>query len=269
MNPLHDPIDRLLATIQSRGQRNLARLEATPKIQHCPTCGHNALLDEKSLWEDDGSDKEPVYVCPPCTQAEKAKRFAAKLRANGIPADVHTATLDNFDTNRPRVNREFHSPAEFLAKARDFEAGRVRNLILSGTPGIGKGHLAAALAIAALRAGKRIEWHETAQLFRDFHRAYATDSTGAVIAPLVRCDLLVLDEVALRALPADGEEILFAILDPRHKAKRQTVLLSNKPGPEIRAWFGERIMDRLLSGRLGYLFGEWESMRGSAGDGGF
>jgi DNA replication protein DnaC len=194
-----------------------------------------------------------------------------KLHRVGIPFDVCGSTIDNFHLDRPNVKtgEGFNSPSKFLEFAEMHRCGEIRNLILAGTPGIGKGHLAAALAIEAIDAGKRVAWIECARLFGSYHAAYATQSTDRVIEPLVSADLLVLDEICLRKLPEDGEEILFTVLDGRHKAKRQTILLGNKTAKETRAWLGERIRDRLNSGGLRFAFGEWDSMRGNDADGAF
>ena len=255
-------VNRLLAAIDRRGEQTLARLAALPKSRPCGFCDHPAYLDENSLWDDVGAPQEAIYVCPACHERDKEARLQKRVERAGIPADVRAATLDNFQVTRPKVDARHQTPAQFLVAARAFDRGEIRNLILAGGVGIGKGHLAAALCIAAMRLGRRIAWAECARLFRDFHRAYEGSNTDSVIDPLIRADILVLDEVCLRALPSDGEEILFSILDPRHKAKRRTILLGNQPGPEVRAWLGERIRDRLISGGLKFCFGSWESMRG-------
>jgi DNA replication protein DnaC len=223
-----DHIDRILAALEKRGQQTLARLASLPKSKRCPDCAHVAHLDASSLYADLGAPQEPAYICPACSERERKDRFVRRLDRAGIPADVRSATLENFRIDRPSAatGSGYSSPAQFLAAARRFAVGEIRNLVLAGGVGIGKGHLAAALCIRAMRGGKRTAWAECARLFRDFHRAYETRTTEQVIAPLIRADILVLDEICLRKLPDDGEEILFAILDPRHKAKRQTILLA-------------------------------------------
>jgi len=265
-------VDRLLASIDAHGERTLARLAALPKTKDCETCGHPAYLDENSLWSDESTKKaviivpvEPRYHCPACAEKRDQERFEQRLAALGIPPDVRRATLDNYRTDRPgaMTGTGYASPAKFLVCARMLAAGEIRNLVLSGTVGIGKGHLGAALCSLRLKEGKRAAWIGCHKLFRDYHKAYESSSNDAVIAPLIRADLLVLDEIGLRdKLPSDGEEILFDIIEGRKNAKRQTVLLGNKSAEETRAWLGERIRDRLISGGLKFCFGSWQSMRG-------
>lgn len=245
-----------------------ARLESLPQTQDCPTHGKEcAKLDHQKTRE------EPVYTCPDCEEERKVEaaaiRRAERLAQAGIPADALHATLENFDTNRPNVKPDHHSPAKFYAAAVAFRDQRVRNLILCGSPGIGKGHLAAALAISAYDSGKSIAWIDCFGLFRAVHTAYGAKdaSPDDITRQLGAVYLLVLDELGLRELPADGEEILFTILEARHKAGRQTILLGNKTAAEVRTWIGSRITDRLRSGGVVFCYGEWDSMRGTEADG--
>jgi len=241
-----------------------AKFNAAPKSKECerhPGC--QAVLLECASW----NAGEPVYGCAECNGEVQARRRAVRLSKVGIPGDVHHATLDNFQTNRPGVVAGTHTPEQFLDAARRFHSGEVRNLILSGTPGVGKGHLAAALAIAALDEGRSAAWITCVDLFSEYHRAYRDYSTREVVNRYGCAAITVLDEICLRELPADGHEILFAILDKRHKARRQTILLGNLPANSTKAWLGDRITDRLRSGGCILRYGEWESMRGTSLDG--
>lgn len=210
---------------------------------------------------------EPLYACPACIQESADAARLQKLRDNGIPEDALHATLDNFDTSRPNVKGDYQSPASFVSAARKFAAGEIRNLILAGSPGIGKGHLAAALCIQHLDAGKSIWWTTCQELFFSVHAGYKDNTADRAVRPCCSRVLLVLDEICLRDLPADGEEILFAIFEARHKARLPSILLSNKPADEVRKWMGARILDRLRSGGVAFRYGEWDSMRGTDKDG--
>ena len=213
-------LDRLEATIRAKSEAFDAMLDACQQTTPCATHGAPSMLNR----EASRAAAKPVWTCPTCEREKLGKRLERRIEAAGIPADVRHATLENFDTNRPDAKRESGCvlPQKFVEAAKRFQAGEVRNVGFAGTPGIGKGHLAAALSIACLMQGKTAAWVECARLFSECHRAYKTDETEAVIEKYAAATLLVLDEICLRELPADGEEILFGILDRRHKAGRQT-----------------------------------------------
>ncbi len=238
-------------------------LDTLPQEQPCPR--HPDVL--ASLDRNRSLCANPVYACESCAAEARAEQRLRNLSAAGIPRDVHHATLANFRTDREHINVLYQTPAQFLEACQSFAAGEFRHLILGGTPGIGKGHLAAALAIPSMDAGRSVVWCTCGDLFFDYHASYATGTTLSLLREFQTPDLLVLDEIALRDLPADGEEILFSIMEARHQEKLSTILLGNKPADESRAWLGGRITDRLRSGGLTFRYGQWDSMRGTEWDG--
>lgn len=262
-----DALDRLIQTIREKSEAFDRMLDAQPQFQTCPWHGEGQRLLDRFASR---KAEMPVYLCMACALDAKMQRSADRVAAAGIPADVHHATLDNFRTDRPGVRRDagYLSPAAFLKAARDFDEGRLRNLFLCGPPGVGKGHLAAALAKRVLQQGKSVLWVECARLFRACHAAYEEGGgLDSVVGRYAAVTLLVLDELCLRTLPADGEEILFTLFDSRHKAGRRTVLLGNAPSEQTRAWLGDRVCDRLRTGGVTFCYGEWQSARGTEVEG--
>lgn len=264
MNPLESSLDRLLTTIREKSDVFEAQLEAAPKSQPCERHpDQNAVLLFDASWKA----AKLVYGCGECAGDIQTRRRTRRIERAGIPCDVRHATLENFDAMRPNVKPEFQSPSQFLEAAQKFKREEARNALFCGIPGIGKGHLGGALAIEAIDAGEDVAWIDCAGLFSAYHAAYGDNSTDEVIDRYATADLLVLDEICLRALPADGEEILFAIIDRRHKSSRRTIMLGNKPAKEVKEWIGGRIYDRLKSGGCLFRYGEWDSMRGKTKDG--
>jgi DNA replication protein DnaC len=257
-------VDATMSKFHAAWEEFAAYLSSLPAERECPSHpGVMASLDRENCRRHE----PPVYVCQKCEDAKLAAVRRKRLLDAGIPEDAIHATLENFDIARPDVKEAYNSPQSFVESARKFAAGEIRNLLLAGTPGIGKGHLAAALAIAASDAGQSIQWATCSEVFNDCHAAYADNSMSRALGWYQRPKLLVLDEICLRALPADGEEILFAIFEYRHKNRLPSILLGNKPADDTRNWIGARILDRLRSGGVSFRYGEWASMRGTDKDG--
>lgn len=241
------------------------RMDAEPQSLPCGWhgAGQRVLNREASVRQG-----KAVYLCRACAVEQKQLRCTDPVAAAGVPMDVRHATLENFSLHRHEVRqgRGFHSPAHFLKAAREFDAGHVRNLFLCGAPGLGKGHLGAALAKLTLQRGKSVLWVECPHYFRICHQAYEKGDLDAVIDRYIAASLLVLDEVCMRSLPADGEELLFNLIDGRHKAGRRTLLLGNMGAEATRQWLGDRVNDRLRSGGVHFCYGEWSSSRGTQTD---
>lgn len=277
MNEAFEPLDRLLESIRLRSEKFQAVMDAAPQEKPCQThAGETTRLDHEASMKAGSL----VYQCPKCQRARELAMLDRRLDAANIPADVRHATLDNYMVDRPdiQLGHGCVHPTKFREAARRVAAGEIRNAIFAGSPGIGKGHLAAAVAIAFIMQNKRVKWTEISTLFREWHDAYSTSSTDRVLREHANPYLLVLDEVAFRAvkdehsqrvksMPADGEEILFAIMNARHKAGLPTIMLGNKSADDTRQWLGDRICDRLRSGGVAFCFGQWASMRGTAHDG--
>lgn len=257
-------LDLLLDKLEQSRLAHEARIDNAPPFGPCPHHGEHAAELVRDKLNADGSLR---YTCPQCRADKRRMQRLGDLRESGVPLDALHATLANFDTDRPGVSVAHHSPRKFLASAEALKSRQIRNLILCGSPGIGKGHLAAALCIEAYDTGRSFAWTTCPDLFRDYHNAYTDNSTDSIVGHYGGVSLLVLDELCLRTLPADGEEILFAIFDLRHKRGKQTILLGNKSAEDTRQWLGARIVDRLRSGGVIFCYGEWQSMRGREGDG--
>jgi DNA replication protein DnaC len=249
------PIDPLLARFimaSREGQQTLGnKLDELPSSRPCDRHdGHTAVLNrERSLKEG-----EPIYYCPDCVEAARVLRWAKAQQEAGIPLDVRHATLANFELYPDNLRPEFNTPEDFVMACHDFLQRSIHHLILGGSVGIGKGHLAAAVANTRLRNGYSVAWIRCDDLFDLVHSTY--HQTRGKNIRLVKADiidhystkhLLILDEIALKSMPADGEEILFGIIDHRYQNKLQTLMTTNQPYSRLEEWFGDRLWSRLHS----------------------
>ena len=73
--------------------------------------------------------------------------------------------------------------------------------------------------------------------------------------------LLVLDEIGATSGSDHERQMLFELVNQRYEARRPTLLVSNLNAEEVRAFLGERIMDRLRDGGGKMLRMDWESFR--------
>jgi DNA replication protein DnaC len=94
---------------------------------------------------------------------------------------------------------------------------RHENLLLCGPTGVGKSHLANAVAIEALKRDLQVISRPTHRLLNDLHAARANGTHNRMFTRLVHCDLLVLDDFGLQTLPAQAIQDLYEIITERYE----------------------------------------------------
>jgi len=184
-----------------------------------------------------------------------------QLKAAGFP---FAATLEQFDFS-------LHPELKRAVMVRFFDrtfVEQAQSLILVGASGLGKTHLAIALGTKLVQLGYSVRFVTAQALANDLVAAPNRSAVTALLQPLMRCDLLILDEFGY--LPVDPQigPALYELVAARYE-RRATVITSNK---SLREW-GDlvggdsalmmAILDRLLHrGEVFYLRGASYRMRG-------
>jgi DNA replication protein DnaC len=122
--------------------------------------------------------------------------------------DAHFPSLKELADFRfaeiPKLNK---SKVIELAKG-DFLKNQT-NVVLVGTPGIGKTHLAIAIAMNACRAGSRVRFFTASELVNTYLEAREERTILRLEASLKKLDLIVVDELGYLPLDRRGAEHLF------------------------------------------------------------
>jgi DNA replication protein DnaC len=181
-------------------------------------------------------------LCEEEVSGREQSRVEHALKGAGLP---YLKTLDEFDFSfQPSLNR-----SQVLGLFDLSFLARKENLVLLGPPGVGKTHLAVALAVKAAQAGQRIHFTTMADLIGKLRQDRAAGKTGRSRHHYT-ASLVVVDEVGYT--PIDREEChLFYQFVARRYEKLSTVITSNKSFEEWSELFHDpvlvsAILDRLL-----------------------
>jgi DNA replication protein DnaC len=126
-------------------------------------------------------------------------------------------TLDTFDW---KFNTSLDRALVFeLATGRFIE--QHEDVLLLGNAGVGKSHIAQALAMAAIHAGFRVLYREAHVLFEELLLANVTGERAEAIATFSDIPLLIIDDLGMRKLPASAAEDLLELIMRRYECGRR------------------------------------------------
>lgn len=132
-------------------------------------------------------------------------------------------TLASFDFQWPkRINVEQVRHLFTLNFMRD-----ATNVVFIGGVGVGKTHLATALAVHACEQRLNVLFTPTAAMLNDLLDAKADGTLGKTIKRYYQPQLLVLDELGYLPVDKLGAELLFQVLSQRYE-RASTIITTNR-----------------------------------------
>ena len=155
-------------------------------------------------------------------------------------------TLADFDWSfQPSVPR---GTIEQLATLEFLERGD--NVVLVGSPGVGKTHLSVALGYEAVLARKQVYFVDCLKLVDDLKHAVEKDTLRKRMRFYEHCSLLVIDELGYLDIGREGANLLFQLISKRYLLGRSTVVTTNVPVGQWGDVFGGNVTASAIADRL-------------------
>lgn len=201
----------------------------------CPRCdGIGFFIDETNTTRR--------CDCGAQDSRERQQRFAQA----GIPRRFAEKSFENFrvpkgDKIRADVVRSANAWAQSFTPTE-------QGLLLRGSPGSGKTHIAVAILRTVLDRGYSGLYWNFSDLLESIRNTFGGESTQTqddLLGPVDRCDLLVLDDVGAESASDWVRDRLYLIVNRRYEAARPLVMTTNCTEAELAARVGPRTASRL------------------------
>lgn len=172
----------------------------------------------------------------------KANSFGKRL----IKSKINTIkSIDEFDFNyQPKLNKKHILD---LASCRFINENT--NIVLMGKPGVGKTHLANAIGLEALKQGYNVLFLHINDLIDKLNAAKADGSYRQLMNLLTATDLLILDELGFKKIPAEFIDGVFEVIRKRYESG-SLIITSNRNFEDWANIFGDAVLASAIIDRI-------------------
>ncbi len=211
--------------------------QLSPKLKQLRLSGVLATLEARHRQALDGQWSYVEFLerlLEDEVERRAQKQLALRLRRGGVNT---TKTLEGYDFSfNPGINRQ-----QVLHLAAGDYIRRRRNLLICGPTGVGKSHLAQALAHEAARQGFEVLFANTHKLLQHLNGGRADGTWERRLAQYVRPDLLVLDDFGLKPLTDPAPSDLYDVINERYEVG-SILVTSNRAPAEWPDLFGNPLL---------------------------
>ena len=208
---------------------NRARIPNTADEPPCPICGGvGYFMPDLPPGHPDFGKAVPCK----CREQKRLKRQLQALKKVGTLEMMERLTFDTFIPEPTHLSaQKAHNLRRAYETCRRYAQEPDGWLLLTGTYGCGKTHLAAAIAHARLALGEPVIFMVVPDLLDHLRAAFNPQSElsyDELFEQLCSTALLILDDLGAQSSTPWAQEKLFQLLNHRYNAHLATVLNKNK-----------------------------------------
>ena len=243
------------APIAAIREANLALQRERGELLHAMGCPPDCLVEKPACETCSDTGWVGGRMCA-CLRAYYTRAQNAELsRMLDLGAQsFDTFNLDYYSAtqtfNRRRTARENMERNLDVCQgfAHYFPSSKMRNLLLSGDPGLGKTFLSACIAREVSEKGFSVVYDTANHVFSRFEtRKFdnGDDEASDDVRRILRCDLLILDDLGTEFNGPLVGSSLYEIVNTRLMERRATVISTNLAPSAIGERYGAAILSRV------------------------
>ncbi len=261
---LRNTVSRAVAAALRQGEDPRPEVERLRRENLGLQAEKRALLERMGLPEDCLEDRPACPLCgdtgyrggQPCRclqryyAQEQQKELSRLLDLGSQSFDTFSLEWysDRVEPGQKRSARShmeervYNSCAEFAHRF----GRRPENLLLFGAPGLGKTHLSAAIAREVSGAGWSVVYDTAGHVFRLFEdQKFGREDDEDGVERVLRCDLLILDDLGTEMTTAFVQSALYQIVNTRLMERQSTILSTNLMPEELARRYSPQIASRI------------------------
>jgi DNA replication protein DnaC len=217
--------------------------------------------EEYLQWQAEEARKDSIKI-----NQQNLKTRANKLTGSANIGKKHACcTFDNYQLcENSSLQKGALEVCRYYAESFAAQHGLARGMVLYGSTGTGKNHLATAIVNHVLNDGYSTSIIKVSDLMGKFRQAYGRENgltEDKLFKQLQQLDLLVIDEVGLSHNSVDERVQLNRVIDNRVLAVKPTIVISNLDVDGLKQTLGAAIFDRLTENDAPVLQFSWQSFR--------
>ena len=165
-----------------------------------------------------------------------------RYKLSGLPEKKRLADIDwSYNPRVPKRDILELGTLKFIDARED--------ALLLGQPGTGKSHVAKALALLAVERGYKVFYRDALQFVEEITEARELGAIRKYRSQLKAADLLMVDDLFLKRLPANAGDELADVVMSRYE-KATTIITSNRPLEDWGKLLGDVVLVAPLLDRL-------------------
>jgi DNA replication protein DnaC len=184
-------------------------METNPLLEsYLKQLGLPAVLHHYRRVADEATRSHASYEQFLCTVVEQEIRKREQQRLQRLVRSARFPVLKELAdfqfTAIPSLNQQ-----QILSLAHGHYIPAAESVLLIGNPGLGKTHIASALALAACKQGYRVRFYTAAAVVNDMLQAQADHRLNRFMAQVLKYQLVVVDELGFIPFSTLGAQLMF------------------------------------------------------------
>ncbi len=234
-----DAIRQEVITLKAKRTVLLKALGETPDaldIRYvCPKCSDTGYIDGKPCACLDAELKETAFRLSQLGASLSDEKFS------NFKLSYYADESESGPTPRTIMKKNFEYCKSY---AQNFGKGSV-SLFMTGGVGLGKTHLASAIANELIANSFSVKYSTAPEIFDALEKDHFGRHVEEEDIDLVSPDLLIIDDLGSEFVSSFTVSALFSILNSRIIAKKPTVITTNLSPRDFEAQYGDKIYSRI------------------------